>query len=132
MQRPGTARTAPLQPRGRGCRQRHASFGVPLAVCIHLLNLQRQCWLASPPAAAALQPPSLAPAQPAIPLARTDGGVVGVHRPREQEKWMEEDVRDALVRQKTTGEYTAAYKQTQPVTEFRAPTPESDEDTLGQ
>lgn len=45
-----------------------------------------------------------------------------------QEKWMEEDVRDAFLRQKTTGEFTAAYNATQPVTQFREPTPESDEE----
>jgi hypothetical protein len=41
---------------------------------------------------------------------------------------MEEDVRDALLRQKTTGEFTAAYEATQPETLFREPTPESDEE----
>jgi len=41
---------------------------------------------------------------------------------------MEEDVRDAFLRQKTSGEFTAAYAATQPVTQFREPTPESDEE----
>ena len=41
-----------------------------------------------------------------------------------QEAWMEEDPREAILRQQRTGEFTEAYKETQPTTQFH----ESDEE----